>query len=109
MCRFLSGRRFFGSISQTTASDPLFRDSWTYQIYQSQILNSFDLLEQSIEIEGPKFVFYHLLMPHLPFVFDKEGNFSYPNQPFSINDGNDQDLLPEVYQSKYVEQSLYEY
>lgn len=35
-----------------------------------------DEIEQAIEIEGPKFVFLHLVSPHSPFVFDLLGNFA---------------------------------
>lgn len=35
-----------------------------------------DALSEMVQIEGPKFVFAHLLIPHGPFVFDAEGNFT---------------------------------
>ena len=35
-----------------------------------------DTLDEIAFIDGPKFVFAHLLIPHGPFVFDAEGNFT---------------------------------
>ena len=34
-----------------------------------------DTLDELAFVDGPKFVFAHLLIPHGPFVFDAEGNF----------------------------------
>lgn len=82
----------------------LFWNSLPYEVYQTQVLNSLHLLEKSAEIEGPKLIFYHVLMPHPPFVFDENGNSSYSNDTFRLMDGNDQDLPPNIYQAKYTAQ-----
>lgn len=43
------------------------------------------MLPTLTEIQGPKFVFAHILAPHDPFVFDEEGNSAYRRTPFSMN------------------------
>lgn len=35
----------------------------------------FDAIKQAHTTEGPKFVFAHILLPHVPYVFDSEGNY----------------------------------
>jgi hypothetical protein len=53
---------------------PVFYTSnWT-RIQQESVYYSLDKLKESSKIEGPKFVFAHILCPHHPFVFDSEGN-----------------------------------
>lgn len=42
-------------------------------IYRQKILNRFDLLATQAAVEGPKFVFLHLTVPHPPFLFDEQG------------------------------------
>lgn len=46
------------------ASDERFRQS---------VLSAFDKLKATTEIPGPKFVFFHTLIPHDPFVFGPRG------------------------------------
>lgn len=66
-----------------------------YEIVQYQL----DSLDRITAIEGPKFVFAHLLIPHGPFVFDAEGNFLAENP----------DLIDAyVEQVKYTNQRLIE-
>lgn len=42
--------------------------------HRQAALYQFKLLEDIPEIKGPKFVFVHILLPHDPFVFDKNCN-----------------------------------
>ncbi len=82
----------------------LFSDTLPYQIYREQILNGFKLMEHSLEIEGPKFVFFHVIIPHQPFVFDKDGNSINPNGPFVFSIGLNGTLTLESHHEKYIEQ-----
>ncbi|MDQ3879605.1 MAG: hypothetical protein M3295_00765 [Chloroflexota bacterium] len=50
------------------AADPGMR-WWLHTRYQ------FDRLEDLAHQPGPKFVFAHFILPHPPFVFDRDGNF----------------------------------
>jgi hypothetical protein len=49
-----------------------------------------DALSNLVEIEGPKFVFAHLLIPHGPFVFDELGNYTDDNTRSSQEQYTDQ-------------------
>ena len=41
--------------------------------YREHVLKAFNELEGMPEVEGPKFVFAHILCPHWPYVFDADG------------------------------------
>jgi len=41
--------------------------------YGEHVIRSFDKLAEMPSIEGPKFVFAHIICPHWPFVFDADG------------------------------------
>jgi len=43
--------------------------------HKERILYKFDELAKIPEIKEPTFVFAHMLLPHQPYVFDKDGNF----------------------------------
>lgn len=58
----------------------------SYDSHRELLLSNFDTLSDISELPGPQFVFVHLLSPHPPFVFDKEGNEIDPDQIFSLND-----------------------
>ena len=45
------------------------------RIHRERVLFALDQLEQLPSLEGPKFVFAHVVSPHKPFVFDAEGNY----------------------------------
>jgi hypothetical protein len=38
-------------------------------------------LPEIAELKGPKLVFVHILLPHIPHVFTPEGDFRYPDDP----------------------------
>jgi hypothetical protein len=68
---------------------------------------SFDATADLPNIPGPKFVFVHIISPHPPFLFDKDGNpvFEEDNYPFSFKDANEYELDSRgVYAPRYVEQ-----
>lgn len=51
---------------------------WTKNVFgngaRERILNHFDKLAQISEMDGPKFVFAHIISPHPPYLFDANGN-----------------------------------
>jgi hypothetical protein len=58
--------------------------NYPYEVRRARTLNAFDRLSDIPDLEGPHFVFAHIIAPHPPFVFDRDGNPVEPNQPFSL-------------------------
>jgi hypothetical protein len=49
------------------------------RVHRKRVLFVLEQLEQLPSVEGPKFVFAHIVSPHKPFVFDAEGNYAAGN------------------------------
>lgn len=65
-------------------------------------LYSFQKLKEIPEIRGPKFTFAHLVIPHMPFVFDREGHIvEDAGSSMTKNCSND------VYRQQYLDQLIY--
>jgi hypothetical protein len=64
---------------------------FTYNSHRTRIVYTLEKLKEMPLIPGPKIVFAHLLIPHPPFVFDKDGKSIEPDHPYNINDA---DLYP---------------
>ncbi len=69
--RSLHGR-FWVMLLSTTAAKPL-ASAIRIKQQRSSVLRGFQSLEEAIDIQGPKFVFGHILCPHPPFVFRADG------------------------------------
>jgi hypothetical protein len=95
--------KFFWNYMSTTAV-VLFWNSVPYDIHRLDILNQFNSIENLVKKQGPKFVFVHIIAPHPPFVFDKNGNAIHYDKPYSAVDADDLGLLVKEYQSKYIGQ-----
>lgn len=59
---------------------------------RNSVLFGFEKLKETSKIEGPKFVFAHILSPHAPFVFGKNGeeidsldNLNWSDKSFYLN------------------------
>jgi hypothetical protein len=77
-----------------------------YIQYRERIEYTLDKLETVASLDGPKFVFAHILAPHDPFVFDQDGNFVYRETPFTLN--NDKEYLtPGTYVAGYTSELQY--
>lgn len=50
-------------------------DPWDWRVVRADSQYALDRLEEIPELEGPKYVFAHLLLPHSPYVFDADGSF----------------------------------
>lgn len=50
---------------------------WEYYEHYQQTYFMLDELKHLPEVEGPKFVFAHFLVPHPPFIFAPDGQFSW--------------------------------
>lgn len=79
----------------------------SYERHREIFHYNFSTLEEISKLEGPKFVFSHLVSPHPPFVFDKNGETLTPNYGYTINDANDLELTDEEYRVGYVNQVEY--
>ena len=65
----LDANKFFGGHLEKFVNE-----SPKFERYQ-KIEFVLDSLEKVHSIEGPKLVFAHVLIPHEPYIFDKDGNF----------------------------------
>ncbi len=63
---------FIRILSQTTLLNVF--DSLIVEDLAETHLNTFEKLNKIPEINKPKFTFVHLIMPHHPYIFDREGN-----------------------------------
>lgn len=81
--------------------------NWTYASHRSRVLYTFDQLAELPELDGPKFVFAHILSPHPPFVFDARGKPIQPKRSYSINDGDDYIGTWKEYRKGYAAQIRY--
>jgi hypothetical protein len=79
-----------------------------YQTHRRRIRNHLNMI-QSIpdSIPGPKITYFHILVPHPPFVFDQKGNSIEPNRSFSILDGDEYPGSLGEYWSGYREQVIF--
>lgn len=57
-----------------------------YTERRNRILYAFDELPEVPRVQGPKFVFAHILAPHEPFVFGPKGEIVGRQYPFTLND-----------------------
>lgn len=76
----------------------------TSATHRTFIRYSFDSLAGLPNLQGPKFVFAHILSPHPPFVIDAAGNPLESGYPFSFNDGRDFPGSRNQYTQNYIGQ-----
>jgi hypothetical protein len=79
----------------------------SYEMHRQYVLFSLETLKEIPELAGPKFVFAHILSPHPPFIFDRDGNFVPPDYPYSSWDAS---LFPgakEEYIPGYTDQMTF--
>ncbi len=77
-----------------------------YVAHRERILFELDQVGRLSSINQPKFVFAHILAPHTPFVFTREGRPVDRESPFTLNadpELNDQ----QRYDQKFVDQTLF--
>lgn len=81
--------------------------SLLYDQHRQTVLNVFDQLAEATRLSGPKFVFAHVIAPHPPFVFDRDGNAVQPDRDYTIADGIVYGATREEYIDGYREQLLF--
>jgi hypothetical protein len=57
---------------------------YPFEVRRARTLTAFEKLSEIPEFEEPTFTFAHIIAPHPPFVFDRDGNPIDPNEPFSL-------------------------
>jgi hypothetical protein len=57
----------------------------SYATHRRIILYAFERLPEVAAMEGPKYVFAHIVAPHPPYVFDRDGNPLTPPYPFTLS------------------------
>jgi len=78
----------------------------TYVAHRERILFELDQLGKLEGYPSPKFVFAHILAPHTPFVFTRDGQPVERNTPFTLND--DPELGdPELYRQRFIDQTIF--
>ncbi len=65
----------------------------------------FNTIAEMPGIKGPKFVFAHLLIPHEPYVFDRNGKFI--ENELSVSQDSDPNTIKIEYHRKYIDQLVY--
>ena len=72
--------------------------------HRKKILHAFEHARQASELEGSHYVHAHILSPHQPFVFDRNGAPVEPEHEYTcwypVEDGRD----PVAYRTAYIEQ-----
>ncbi len=80
-------------------------DQWEH--HRKKILKGFEKVVAVSKRDEPYYVHGHILAPHQPFVFDREGNAQDPKHHYTcwypVEEGRD----PEEYRTEYIEQLEY--
>ncbi len=59
-----------------------------YETHRQHILSAFSQLREIPALDGDYFVYAHIIAPHPPFVFDKDGTVTTHSEPFTLFDAN---------------------
>ncbi len=81
-----------------------FASSPNPESHRKVIQYNFMTLAGLSETPGPKFIFAHIISPHPPFVFDREGKPLDSDHSFTFQDANEFPGSVEEYQQRYTEQ-----
>ncbi len=80
---------FFTALYRKTIVSPFnqfFKIDQTYNAKYFAIKYVFNYLSTEVQqIRSPKFIYAHLMLPHSPFVFDREGNYVEPVNTYPDN------------------------
>jgi len=78
--------------------------SQPYRDHRRRVLFTLEELPGVSELPGPQFVFVHILVPHPPFVFGRNGEEVVQTRPFRLMDI--EEYAPEEYTARYADQLL---
>jgi len=81
----------FENILINTTPIPFFMEKFSaktlYDLHRERVLYIFDHIASLSHIESPKFVFVHIVAPHPPFIFGRNGEKIKTSKKFSFADG----------------------
>ena len=94
---------FQNELLNTTAIPALLK-SYDLQrkLHRLRILYTLEHLPRATRLEGPTFVFAHIVCPHPPYIFDKEGHPAFLPRRFSFTP--DETLDWQAYAQRYTDQ-----
>ena len=75
-----------------------------YSLYRSSVRFALESIPGQVKKEEPNFVYAHLLPPHPPFTFDREGRPVEVEYRFSLRDGSHFPGTEKEYLRGYIEQ-----
>jgi len=78
--------------------------SQPYRDHRRRVLFTLEELPGLSELPGPQFVFVHILVPHPPFVFGRNGQEVVQTRPFRLMDI--EEYAPGEYTARYADQLL---
>jgi hypothetical protein len=81
-----------------------------FNLYRKRILYNFEKIAATSRRSEPVFVVAHIIPPHHPFVFDKNGKSIRPRWKFSFSDDQryvEDSSLHNEYKEQYVEQLIF--
>jgi len=100
------GSEFKTLLVRTTVLAP-FLQSFLASDGQTEVLNMLDILENIPKnIEGPKFVFAHILSPHSPYIFGPNGEEVAPYDTTNTIENNRAYLNQLIFISKKIEHTV---
>lgn len=97
---------FRPALDEITEGQDLARSliSQPYRDHRRRVLFTLEQLPVVAQLQGPQFVFLHILVPHPPFVFGHNGEEIVQTRPFRLMDIEEYD--PEEYTARYEDQLL---
>lgn len=98
------------NLLQMTPLGFIFNNTWLYNSHKNAIDNILDKLPTIPSIQSPTFTYAHILLPHPPFIYKRDGTYDPPDEAFRLNDATwkqDHDNDIDKYRELYIEQLLY--
>jgi len=99
--------KFFIASTGLTYLDPLLGEIVafpSFDMHRKYVTSGLEMIKAKSKEEGPKFIYAHLISPHPPFVFDKDGNPVNPPYRYNTLDAMEYSGTRQEYRDGYVQQ-----